>query len=505
MFRLKNVRKYFRKNLKNFCQSTSLHGFSYIARTDLTKTERMFWIIAIFTAIVTCVALVLATYFWNFNIPTVTVIDSSHYPIWQVPFPAITLCNFNKISKRKALQLLKIMRRPPNITEPQILNSFQMMVHYKTSRSDFHLNIELMEKVLKLNNWTLGDLREKLMPNCLEMMMKCVWKGSEQRCDNLFQRIPTLKGQCCSFNYYGEYKNNFPVSLRKIHYQIPKHPYRVTGCGYTTGLTLLLDPMVDDYIASGFSVYGFSLVIHDPYNMPDENAETKLVTSSTEGFIRISPESTYATESVREMDVNLRNCLFTNERTLRIMQRYSFVNCLAECRINYAQKKCNCVLVTENLFKDENKTECSVREHHCLMENNEIFNKVFNDFNKTLLRIQSPSTTNFPCNCRPDCESNHYTSELSSGKLNLKLSVNASNKKPVTYKNDNILLHAFFGDLVATRYRREIYTTELSDLANFGGILGLITGISIVSAFEFIYYFTLRPIFNYFNNRFADL
>uniref|UniRef100_A0A1A9UYA5 Pickpocket protein 19 n=1 Tax=Glossina austeni TaxID=7395 RepID=A0A1A9UYA5_GLOAU len=486
-------------NHTNFCQSTSLHGFSYIARDDLTKAERIFWIIAVFAALITCMALMLAAYFWNSNsIPTVTVIDSSHYPIWQVPFPAITLCNFNKISKRKALQLLKIMGRPPNVTESQILNSFRMMMHYKISRSDFHLNFDLMEKLLKANNWTLGDLREKLTPNCLEMMMKCVWKGSEQRCDNLFQSIPTLSGQCCSFNYYGEYKNNFPV---KIRYQIPKRPYRVTGCGYTTGLTLMLDPMVDDYIANGISGYGFRLVIHDPYNMPDENAETKLVTSSTESFIRISPESTYATENVREMDVNLRNCLFSNERILRISQRYSFINCLAECRLNYAQKKCNCISVTENLFKDENKRECSLKEHHCLMEN-----KVLNDFNKTLLPIQSPSASNFPCNCRPDCEFNHYTSELSSGKLNMKLSANESeNKKPDTYKSDNILLHAFFGGLMATRYRREIYTTGLSDSANFGGILGLFTGISIVSAFEFVYYFTLRPIFNYFNNRLNDL
>lgn len=59
----------------------------------------------------------------------------------------------------------------------------------------------------------------------------------------------------------------------------------------------------------------------------------------------------------------------------------------------------------------------------------EIFNKVLNDFNKTLLPIQSPSASKFPCNCRPDCEFNHYTSELSSGKLNVKLSVNESENK----------------------------------------------------------------------------
>lgn len=37
-------------------------------------------------------------------------------------------------------------------------------------------------------------------------------------------------------------------------------------------------------------------------------------------------------------------------------------------------------------------------------------------------------------------------------------------------------------------------------LASFGGLLGLIMGFSIVTAFEFIYFLTFRPIFNYFND-----
>jgi amiloride-sensitive sodium channel len=33
------------------------------------------------------------------NSPTVTTVDSTTYPIWEVPFPAIAVCNINKISK----------------------------------------------------------------------------------------------------------------------------------------------------------------------------------------------------------------------------------------------------------------------------------------------------------------------------------------------------------------------------------------------------------------------
>lgn len=73
---------------------------------------------------------------------------------------------------------------------------------------------------------------------------------------------------------------------------------------------------------------------------------------------------------------------------------------------------------------------------------------------------------------------------------------------------------------MSTRYRKEIYQNWLSALgknqqkqilyifflnniylilASFGGLLGLIMGFSIVTAFEFVYFLTFRPVFNYYN------
>jgi amiloride-sensitive sodium channel len=33
------------------------------------------------------------------NSPTVTTVDSTSYPIWNVPFPAVAVCNLNKVSR----------------------------------------------------------------------------------------------------------------------------------------------------------------------------------------------------------------------------------------------------------------------------------------------------------------------------------------------------------------------------------------------------------------------
>jgi amiloride-sensitive sodium channel len=37
--------------------------------------------------------------------PTVTTVETTTYPIWNLPFPAVTLCNNNKIYKSAAITL----------------------------------------------------------------------------------------------------------------------------------------------------------------------------------------------------------------------------------------------------------------------------------------------------------------------------------------------------------------------------------------------------------------
>ncbi len=53
---------------------------------------------------------------WQFYAPTVTSIDSTNYPIWNIYFPAITVCSNNKIVSK---QFRAVLKQPPwkNISE----------------------------------------------------------------------------------------------------------------------------------------------------------------------------------------------------------------------------------------------------------------------------------------------------------------------------------------------------------------------------------------------------
>ena len=105
----KSIQQWFAQNLRNYCNTTSLHGFNYITRTDLTQKERYFWLFVVIVSIIVSIVLVIVSYLWNRETPTVTVIESSHHPTWNIAFPAVTFCNFNKISREKALSLVKVL------------------------------------------------------------------------------------------------------------------------------------------------------------------------------------------------------------------------------------------------------------------------------------------------------------------------------------------------------------------------------------------------------------
>lgn len=141
----------------------------------------------------------------------------------------------------------------------------------------------------------------------------------------------------------------------------------MAGCGYPTGLSVHLNPQIEDYFGSYINSYGFRILIHDAYNIGDQNAETKVVATKRESFIRINPESTYATTDIQYMPASMRNCLFSYERKMSLMRKYTFINCMAECRTQIMFERCGCV----PLYMTNNGTFplCNLKELKCVLKN----------------------------------------------------------------------------------------------------------------------------------------
>lgn len=162
--------------------------------------------------VATIVAAVLLYISWQLNLetPTITVIESTHFPISNVYFPAVTICSMNCISAKTALSLAKNMTRPSNVSPERLSKLFQFILHFQGVGEHSNEEYDLLHNILQTNHMSVLNLTTALKPKCNDMLKACRWKGTETRCDALFQSVSTIEGVCCSFNYYGLKSNNFP-------------------------------------------------------------------------------------------------------------------------------------------------------------------------------------------------------------------------------------------------------------------------------------------------------
>ena len=84
-----------------YCEMASIHGF--INFVDATTWQRAFWFSVVILAVLLSGFILLLSHFMNTDTPIILYAESTQYPTWSIPFPAVTICNLNRISKHKAL------------------------------------------------------------------------------------------------------------------------------------------------------------------------------------------------------------------------------------------------------------------------------------------------------------------------------------------------------------------------------------------------------------------
>ena len=72
------------------------------------ETHHLIFLRCIYIALSLFTILMVVTLYNDFlNNPTVTSLEDASFPVTRVPFPGISVCSVNKISKRKAQNLAK--------------------------------------------------------------------------------------------------------------------------------------------------------------------------------------------------------------------------------------------------------------------------------------------------------------------------------------------------------------------------------------------------------------
>lgn len=203
-----------------------------------------------------------------------------------------------------------------------------------------------------------------LATNCSSQLLRCKWKGRLQKCEDLFRPLPLPEGICCAFNYHALSSENSD----EIHH--------TSSCGAQNGLTLLLNPEIDDYGGASSLFKGFEVFINDVATHPNERSSEKhFIPAQTEATLSITPSATYATEYLLSETIRVRRCYFKAERKLEFFKSYSQSNCLLECRSKRMYKKCGCV--PWNWPKRDYWTFCDLNQAECVQNNRGMFTLTF--------------------------------------------------------------------------------------------------------------------------------
>ena len=84
--------RYFYEALKEYADSTTIHGISYIFKNGISILERLIWIAAVVTGIFFAIYLSTFSYVDWQNSPVTTTVLTTAKPIRNISFPAITIC-----------------------------------------------------------------------------------------------------------------------------------------------------------------------------------------------------------------------------------------------------------------------------------------------------------------------------------------------------------------------------------------------------------------------------
>ncbi|XP_066259647.1 pickpocket protein 28-like [Euwallacea similis] len=362
----------------------------------------------------------------------------------------------------------------------------------------------------------------------------CSWMGEKFSCHHIFSPIFTDEGICYAFNMldredifrsnvihyknFGEHpeRENLTWNLDEgyLDEKVNTYPKRAKFPGVKSALSVTLMAFKDDLDPTcKDSIQGFKVILHTPMRLPRASNQYFRVPLDEAVLGSIQPAMISTSYNVKTYDPERRQCFFPSERYLRFFKIYTQLNCDIECLTNFTSERCGCV---KFFMPRENGTNiCGASKENCMDEAEKALQiggliKSMNEIKrkkkskpsniKETMEMEAKAEDIFKmpnCNCLPLCSDLSYSVEISQAKWDwqnkpdIMLSKLPSKNK---VKMSKLMLYFKTSQFVTSK-RHELYgPTDF--LANFGGLLGLFTGLSALSIIEIIYFLSIRLFCN---------
>ncbi|XP_068151813.1 pickpocket protein 19 [Drosophila tropicalis] len=453
-----------------FGKRTTIHGLDRLLATRASRWERFIWlctfVCAFLGAVYVCLILSQRYNEGHFQ----TVVDSTRYPVYRIPFPVITICNNNRLNWQRLAEAKE--KFLPNVTDTSQLALFEtIMGSYDDAYFAHFQSFERLRnqptELLSYVNFSL--VVEFMSWRCDELLTNCNWRHHGYDCCEIFSRRRSKNGLCWAFNSLETDEG------RRMHLLDPLWPWRTGSSGPMSALTVRVLLQTDKLWPGSRTERGISVMVTEPYVWHNNPYK---VPANTETALEIEPVIYFYDNDTRGVRSNQRQCVFDDEHNsedFKSLQGYIYMieNCQSECHQEYLVRYCNCTV--DLLFPPGQYRSCRAQDLLCLAENNDHLQYSHQPGEETFVRNNYEGMV---CKCFRNCYSLNYIND-----------VRPSFLPPDVYGNSSYVdldVHYRFETIMV--YRTSLVFGWVDLMVSFGGIAGLFLGCSLISGMELAYF-----------------
>ncbi|XP_013101179.2 pickpocket protein 28 [Stomoxys calcitrans] len=480
----------------------SLHGYDKLVDSGLLSYERFFWFCLHATIFV--FMYIALTFTWDqFVMQTFSInLHNPLYPVENVPFPAVSICSNNRISRKAAakyaLQLSRLdpANRSVEYFEKSILHFMGLYFQYERS-DDFDAYGEFqkfLDHYATDNNETFYNIlgvMKMLTPSCENLIINCMLGTKPIECfsKNAFQSQLTMYGPCCTFNANNVYS---------------KRSYSTRYAGSNMGLIVILNTSQSDDTGSLLNMDGYAVLVHAPNKFPDTSSGGILEvfpSTNEESYLAVRARVTDSDPDLRTFTASHRKCYFDNESPypqVLVNNRYSMQNCITSCRAKSVMALCNCIPFYMPLALIEGAKGipfCTLSNIECIQQYRFKWRNVLTHRVEIMGLEREHEEALFCPACLPSCDDIRYSISMMSLPVDQFSFLGGVSAPQLKDSNTQIsVLRVFFGDTTAQFYRRVLTNAWSKAFCTVGNIVSICMGFSLVAILEMLY-FVLKNFF----------